>query len=106
MVTAAKIAPMSERYERPAWVRRINAMADSLGGAIEGAKQLLPIDADELLEAATQSLGGGSFGDFGDSAWQKRFGLLRKNAEGAPPLCCRCVTISSVAFWKKSPILA
>jgi hypothetical protein len=76
MLTAAKIAPMSERYERPAWVRRINAMADSVGGAIEGAKQLLPIDADELLEAATQSLGGGSFGDFGDSAWQKRFADL------------------------------
>jgi hypothetical protein len=67
-----KLATMAERYERPAWVRRINAMGDSAGGA----RRLLPLDAAALLEGAAASLGGGAFGDFGDPRWRERFAAL------------------------------
>jgi hypothetical protein len=67
-----KLASMAERYERPAWVRRINAMGDSVGGA----RRLLPLDSDPLLASAVASLGGGEFGDFGDPRWRERFAAL------------------------------
>jgi hypothetical protein len=63
-----KLASMGERYERPAWVRRVNAMAGSVGGA----RRLVPLDAEALLAEAAGSLGGGSFGDFGDPRWRER----------------------------------
>src|SRR3990172_4240382 len=67
-----KLATMAERYERPSWVRRINAMGDSVGGA----RRLLPLDAEALLATAAASLGGGEFGDFGDPRWRERFASL------------------------------
>ena len=67
-----RIATMAERYERPDWVRRINEMGESVGGA----RRLVPLDADALLASATDSLGGGSFGDFGDPRWRERFASL------------------------------
>ena len=67
-----KIASMSERYERPAWVRRVNAMGDSVGGA----RRLVPLDADALHAESAESLGGGRFGDFGDPRWRERFDAL------------------------------
>jgi hypothetical protein len=67
-----KVASMSERYERPAWVRRINAMGDSVGGA----RRIVPLDAEPLLAESIASLGGGSFGDFGDPRWRERFAAL------------------------------
>ena len=45
---------MAERYRRPDWVRRLNAMADSVGG---DARRLVPIDAAALLAEAERSLG-------------------------------------------------
>jgi len=66
------IASMAERYERPAWVRRVNAMATAVGGA----RRLVPLDGASLLEEAEASLGGGPFGDFGDPAWRTRFESL------------------------------
>jgi hypothetical protein len=63
---------MSERYQRPDWVRRINAMADAVGGA----RRMVPLDAGELLEIATKSLGGAPAGDFGDPGWRARFERL------------------------------
>ena len=67
-----RIATMAERYVRPAWVRRVNEM----GGAAGGARRLVPLDADALLASASDSLGGGSFGDFGDPRWRERFAGL------------------------------
>ena len=66
-----KIASMSERYERPAWVRRVNAMGDSVGGA----RLLLPLDAQALRANAAASLGE-EFGEFGDPRWRERFAAL------------------------------
>lgn len=60
---------MAERYERPDWVRRLNAMAGSVGGA----ERMVPIDADALLREAVDSIGSDDFGDFGDPGWEKGF---------------------------------
>ena len=47
------IETMAARYQRPDWVRRLNAMAGAVGG---DPRRIVPIDADELLELATRSL--------------------------------------------------
>jgi hypothetical protein len=60
---------MAQRYQRPDWVRRMNAMAGSVGGA----QRLVPIEADELLEAAVESVGSDDFGQFDDAGWEKGF---------------------------------
>lgn len=65
------LRPMVERYERPAWVRRVNAMAEAAGGAAS----VVPIVADELLESAVSSTGH-EFTDLGDGDWERRFRLL------------------------------
>jgi hypothetical protein len=67
------LAPMAERYRRPDWVRRLNAMADSVGG---DARRLVPIDAAELLRDTEASLGPRPPGNLGDAAWQDRFEQL------------------------------
>jgi len=60
---------LSEHYTRPDWVRRINAMGDSVGGA----EKLIPLEPDRLVRAAIDSTGGLSdFGDF-DGDWHTRF---------------------------------
>lgn len=64
---------MSERFTRPDWVRRINYMADSVGGR---PQDLVPIDADDLLAQASAALGGMPTGDLGDPEWQARFESL------------------------------
>jgi len=83
-VEIARLAPMAARYRRPDWVRRINAMADSVGGGADGARRLVPLDPDALLEAAEQSLGGGPFGDFGDPHWRRRYRALVAAFEARP----------------------
>lgn len=67
------LAPMSERFVRPDWVRRLNLMAGSVGGR---ARDLVPVDADDLLHRAEASLGGIPSGDLGDPHWQDRFESL------------------------------
>jgi len=67
---------MSKRYRRPDWVRRLIAMGDSVGGRVEGARRLVPLDAEELEGKAREGLGGGPFGDFGDPAWSSRLESL------------------------------
>ena len=63
-----RIKDLSEHYTRPSWVRRINAMGDSVGGA----HHLVPLDPDALIRSATRSTGGLSdFGDF-DGDWHAR----------------------------------
>jgi hypothetical protein len=80
----AAIRSMAERYERPAWVRRLNAMGDSVGGALEGARRLVPIDADALLEEALRSVGPAPKSDFGDPAWRERFTTLACALDASP----------------------
>lgn len=78
------MAPMAARYVRPDWVRRINAMGESVGGGIEGARRMVSLDPDELLELAERSLGGGRFGDFGDPHWKRRYRALVAAFEARP----------------------
>lgn len=79
-----RMAPMSARYLRPDWVRRINAMGDSVGGGVDGARRIVSLDPDELLETAERSLGGGPFGDFGDPHWKRRYRALVAAFEARP----------------------
>ena len=57
---------MAERYARPDWVRRINAMGESVGGA----QRLIPMDPESLIEDAAMDL---ESDDFGNGAWRVRF---------------------------------
>ena len=77
---------MAERYPRPDWVRRVNAMGDSLGGPVEGARRLVPIDPDAMVAEAVRSLGlaGDALaGDFGDPGWRARFDALARAVHGS-----------------------
>jgi hypothetical protein len=68
----AGIQNLSERYTRPDWVRRLNAMGDSVGGAAH----LIPLDPGALVDAAIASSGGlRDFGDF-DGDWRGRLDSL------------------------------
>ena len=80
-----RMKPLVERFERPDWVRRMNAMGDSLGGTVEGARRLVPIDVDELIETAAKSLGSGieELGDFGDPHWRRRLSALVQGIDAA-----------------------
>jgi hypothetical protein len=71
---ADRFLSMAERYRRPDWVRRLNAMADSVGG---DARRIVPLSGAELLGEAESSLAGPPpRGDFGDPAWRRRFTSL------------------------------
>ncbi|MEN8158808.1 MAG: sulfotransferase [Myxococcota bacterium] len=78
------IRSMSERYQRPDWVRRLNAMGDSVGGGPEGARRLIPIDADALLTEAERSIGTLPTSDFGDPDWRRRFRELAPALDASP----------------------
>ena len=64
---------MTDRLTRPDWVRRLNLMAGSVGGH---ARDLVPIDAADLLAVATTALGSTPHGDLGDPLWPQRFEAL------------------------------
>ncbi len=73
------VRSLSERYVRPDWVRRINVMGDSVGGA----EKLIPLDANALVQAAVDSTGGlADFGDF-DGDWRARFDSLIREIEAS-----------------------
>ncbi len=72
---------MAERYRRPDWVRRINAMAAAVGG---DARRLVAIDAEELLATAAAVHGADFAGDFGDPRWRERFATLVRALDKAP----------------------
>jgi hypothetical protein len=63
---------MAERYERPDWVRRVNAM----GAAAGGAAAVVPLDAGELIDTARASMGLAGFGELGDGDWEGRLRSL------------------------------
>ena len=79
--TPSTLAPMTERLVRPDWVRRINLMAGSVGGH---ARDLVPLDAADMLATAVATLGGLPEGDLGDSRWQERFEALVAAVDSAP----------------------
>ena len=72
---------MAERLTRPDWVRRINLMAGSVGGR---ARDLVPIDAEDLLQRTVASLGAMPAGDLGDPHWRERFESLTAAADASP----------------------
>ena len=73
---------LSERYTRPDWVRRINAMGDSVGGAAN----LISLDPDELVRTASASASGlADFGDF-DGDWRARLESLAAELEASARL--------------------
>ncbi len=70
---------LAEHYTRPDWVRRLNAMGDSVGGP----ERLVPFDPEALIRTAIDSTGGlADFGDF-DGDWHGRFLSLVENLETA-----------------------
>jgi hypothetical protein len=79
---SGRLRPMAERYRRPDWVRRVNAMADSVGG---DARRIVPLDGATLLAEAERSLAAEPpRGDFGDPAWRERFTKLVHAVDAAP----------------------
>jgi len=66
------LVPMSTRYVRPDWVRRVNAMGPAAGGP----HHMVPLDADDLVDVATTAAGSDDFGDLGDGDWRGRLGSL------------------------------
>jgi hypothetical protein len=78
----SQIKNLSEYYIRPDWVRRINAMGDSLGGP----EYLIPLDVDLLKRAAVASTAGlTDFGSF-DGDWEARFESLIAELEATGKL--------------------
>ena len=77
------IQSMAERYVRPDWVRRLNAMGESVGGRVEGARRLVPIEPAALLEQALAELGEPK-SDFGDPGWRARFEALARALDASP----------------------
>ncbi len=63
---------MGDRYRRPDWVRRVNAMGPAGGGA----RRFVPIDAGELIDNARASTGIEDPGDVGDGDWEGRLRTL------------------------------
>ena len=77
--TSTALAPMTSRLARPDWVRRVNLMAGSVGGH---ARDLVPLDAGDMLDTAALALGGLPEGDLGDPRWQERFEALVAAVDG------------------------
>jgi hypothetical protein len=63
---------MAERYERPEWVRRVNAMGPAGGGSAA----VVPLDAGALIDTARGAVDGADFGDLGDGDWEGRLRSL------------------------------
>ena len=60
---------LTDVYTRPDWVRRIVSMGESIGDP----RELVALDADELVSAATRSTG---LDDFGPEDWHEPFRKL------------------------------
>jgi hypothetical protein len=69
---ARALIPMADRYRRPDWVRRVNAM----GLAAGGARRLVTLAAGELIDHARASTGIADPGGLGDGDWEGRLGAL------------------------------
>lgn len=67
---------LSERYTRPEWVQRINAM----GVAAGGAQRFVPIDGEAMCNDAIESTGLDDFGNW-DGDWRGRLQQLIASIE-------------------------
>lgn len=63
---------MADRYQRPDWVRRLNAMAAAAGGVAA----VVPLEASALIDDARASTGVRDPGDLGDGDWEGRLRAL------------------------------
>ncbi|MBN2623910.1 MAG: sulfotransferase [Acidimicrobiales bacterium] len=70
---------MGERYRRPDWVRRVNAM----GLAVGGTRRLVPLDAGEMIDHARRSTGIAAPADLGDGDWEGRLRSLVDGVNGS-----------------------
>ncbi len=61
--------PQPFSFPRPDWVRRLNYLGDSVGGAAN----LVSLDADEMLHVAQRSLGLTDFGDHWGTEWRDAY---------------------------------
>ena len=69
-----------QRFPRPDWVRRINLMGDSVGGAAE----LISLDVDPMIAASERITGLSDFGEHIDGDWRGRLhGLVNSLEQGA-----------------------
>jgi hypothetical protein len=73
------LTPMGDRYRRPDWVRRVNAMGPAAGGAA----RLVPLDVGELVDHARTSTGVQEPGDLGDGDWEGRLRALVDAVNGS-----------------------
>ena len=69
---------IEERFPRPDWVRRINAMGESVGGA----QHMIPLDIDGMVASAIDTTGLEDFGEFIDGDWRGRLSTLVEALEG------------------------
>jgi hypothetical protein len=67
---------LENRYTRPDWVRRLNAMGDAVGGA----HRLVSLEIDPLVAAARDATGLEDFGDL-DGDWRRRLETLVEEVE-------------------------
>lgn len=65
---------MAERYTRPDWVRRVNAM----GVASGGPERFVPLNVGHLIDHARSSTGIREAADLGDGDWEGRLRALVK----------------------------
>jgi len=72
------MAPMGDRYRRPDWVRRLNAMGPAAGTA----RDMVPLDAGAMIDAARASTGVADPGDLGDGDWEGRLRALAAAIDG------------------------
>jgi hypothetical protein len=73
------LTPMGDRYRRPDWVRRVNAMGPATGGP----GRLVPLEAGELIDHARASTGIADAGDLGDGDWEGRLRALVDAVNGS-----------------------
>ena len=83
---------MPERYARPDWVRRMNAMGDAVGGPVEGARQLIPFDPEETLPNRLAEVLAGWHGNPDLRARLGAAAALRARKEFSPAALARGVT--------------
>jgi Sulfotransferase family len=72
------LTPMADRYVRPDWVRRLNAMGPAAGWA----RRMVPLDAGAMLDDVRASTGVADPGDLGDGDWEGRFRALVAAVDG------------------------
>jgi Sulfotransferase family len=77
---AGAVAPMTDRYVRPDWVRRTNGMGPAAGGAV----RMVPLNVDHMLEHTVASTGIDDPGDLGDGDWERRLRQLVEGINASP----------------------